>query len=386
MHARLRLLTEELVDKTAPNRDTDGVLAQLLESTRQFKQREELILDFTPDLVISLDENLVALALNHTWQRMTGHAPALSSGSTMDKFMREEQFTAFHSTATLARRNNVPASGDSDLLTAEGRTFPVFWTVEWSRELNQYFCVGQDVTKERMISRLKAEQAGLLSHDLKVPLASLQITLSRLSRGEHGDLDDQGRMSIEDSLLCTAQLNRLVDNLMTLHKSEEGHLNLSLKMVPIATILEQSIAMVRSLAEEKSLGLSLSAKSGEELISWCDKDACVQIFVNLLSNAIKYSPRSRQIVVSATNLDSFIEVLVEDNGPGVPDRCKTEVFERYKQAIPTRETEKSGTGLGLAVCKSLAEAQNGHIGVRDRPGGGSAFYVQLRSATAEEVG
>jgi two-component system sensor histidine kinase KdpD len=99
-----------------------------------------------------------------------------------------------------------------------------------------------------------------------------------------------------------------------------------------------------------------------------------QVLVNLLDNAIKYTPPNSPIVIVATATDEAVTVEVTDRGPGIPQGEEARVFERLYRASP--DTER-GAGLGLAICKAIVEAHEGHIWAHNVPGGGVAFFFTL---------
>ncbi|HNB25070.1 MAG TPA: ATP-binding protein, partial [Candidatus Melainabacteria bacterium] len=122
-----------------------------------------------------------------------------------------------------------------------------------------------------------------------------------------------------------------------------------------------------------------------------DQRRTVQVMVNLLSNAIKFSPVGGEIEIDAESLESrlsqagpqsgsIVEIVISDRGRGVPEDMRDRIFERFEQVKNTDATECGGSGLGLAICKSIVELHGGSIGVRDNPGGGSAFWLQLPAA------
>ena len=111
-----------------------------------------------------------------------------------------------------------------------------------------------------------------------------------------------------------------------------------------------------------------------------------QMVYNLVDNAIKYSPEGTQVFVScetcATNdgVSNTVRLCVQDEGTGIPDEAKERVFERFFRLDSSRSRETGGTGLGLAIVKHVADSSNGRAYVKDAPGGGSIFIVELPCA------
>jgi signal transduction histidine kinase len=106
----------------------------------------------------------------------------------------------------------------------------------------------------------------------------------------------------------------------------------------------------------------------------------VQVMINLVGNAVKYSPPGGLIKISFAEKQNWLEVRIEDEGPGIPDQFKDSIFERFEQVKGSESHRKAGTGLGLAISKAIIEEHGGEIGVESSPGCGSTFWFQLKSA------
>jgi signal transduction histidine kinase len=108
-----------------------------------------------------------------------------------------------------------------------------------------------------------------------------------------------------------------------------------------------------------------------------DADKITQILFNLMSNAVKYSPRGGEVRVSATPQDRWLEVVVEDQGVGIPPEARGRVFDRFYRVASFETKNISGTGLGLSIVKGLVELHGGRIWVESEVGRGSRFHVTL---------
>ena len=109
---------------------------------------------------------------------------------------------------------------------------------------------------------------------------------------------------------------------------------------------------------------------------WADPPRLLQVLVNLLSNASKYSPQNSEIEVQIGQHDTTLRLAVADRGAGIPSTERINLFRRFVR-LDGPEGEQYGVGLGLYVVKHTVEAHRGRVGVEDRPGGGSVFWVEL---------
>ena len=107
------------------------------------------------------------------------------------------------------------------------------------------------------------------------------------------------------------------------------------------------------------------------------KQSMSQVMANLISNAVKFSPENEEVEVRAMAGVEVVRVEVLDRGPGVPMAFRERMFDKFTQADAGADRQKGGTGLGLALAKSIVDQHGGEIGVDDRSGGGSVFWVEL---------
>jgi two-component system OmpR family sensor kinase len=134
-------------------------------------------------------------------------------------------------------------------------------------------------------------------------------------------------------------------------------------------------------------GIVLSIQPGDEVPVFGDPTRLHQLLGNLLSNAIKFSPRGGRVHVIVDNVDSYARVQVLDEGPGIPESERDQLFERFYRLASSTEMGVPGTGLGLAIAKSVAEAHEGFVDIVDTPGWSTTFrvFLPLRTSVASSA-
>jgi len=115
-----------------------------------------------------------------------------------------------------------------------------------------------------------------------------------------------------------------------------------------------------------------------------DGDRFVQVVINLVSNAVKFSPPQTPVDIALTQEQGATRLEVRDRGPGIPKEFQARIFQRFSQADSSDARQKSGTGLGLCIAKTIVERLGGTIGFSTAPGTGTTFFVTLPSAAAIE--
>ncbi len=210
------------------------------------------------------------------------------------------------------------------------------------------------------------------SHELRTPLSVLSTHLEfALSRGS---LNEEQRETLEACQRASRRMNSLVAALLTLARADAGNLARARQPCDLASIVEECIDMLRPIAAEKQIELTLEAVPCE--ING-DPALLAQVVMNLLTNAIRYNHAGGR-VAATVNADAGDAVLVvEDSGPGIPLADQPRLFERFYRVDQARSREDGGNGLGLSIVKSILDAHGGQIDLVSQPGQGSRFTVRL---------
>lgn len=237
---------------------------------------------------------------------------------------------------------------------------------------NKLLVTISDISHRKQVQVMKQQFVSMVNHDLRTPLASLSAMVSMFKQGSYGDLNPVG-LKICD--LADAELDRLlrlVGELLDLDRFETGEFPLTQALVSVQDILEASASSVNAFAELK--GIRIRYIDYEEMACYCDRARTIQVLVNLISNAIKFSPEDSIITIEVLDEPKLVRFLVKDQGPGIPAGKEELIFDRFKQANPENEVERSGSGLGLAISKAIVEAHGGTIGCSNLETGGSSFW------------
>lgn len=232
----------------------------------------------------------------------------------------------------------------------------------------------------------KQELIAIVSHDLRSPLTSVQGVLLLLSTGMYGEISEHGQEQLAVADRSIATLINLINDLLDIEKMKAGKLEVNLAPISILDVLNRSTESMRGLADRDKILIDVDGTDTQVL---GDRDRLVRVIVNLLSNAIKFSPHGSVINVKALENKGSVEVTVKDQGPGIPEKYRATIFERFEQVDEPEAKEKGGTGLGLAICKAIIDQHGGTIGVKSEEGQGSTFWFRVpkaESATLSQVG
>ena len=211
------------------------------------------------------------------------------------------------------------------------------------------------------------------SHELRTPLTALR------SVGEVGlrsGRDLAGYREVIGSMLEEVdRLTQLVDTLLLLARSDGGALVLARSSLDLADLAREVAAALAVLAEEKHLGVTIVAPAPVRVSA--DRTLLRQVLVNLLHNAIRHSPAGSTITIEVADAGESAQCSVRDQGPGIPPEHRGRVFERFYRVDAARTQASGGTGLGLALARSVVELHGGSIELVDHPGPGALFCMRL---------
>lgn len=181
-------------------------------------------------------------------------------------------------------------------------------------------------------------------------------------------------------LRSSSNLVSLLNDLEDLSRLEAGELKIRKAPFHAAQLFQDILRLFEPAANAKGLRLEFSGDSLPEYV-FQDSSRLTQVVSNLIHNAIKFSEKGT-ISVSAEHRNGFLDVSVQDQGPGIPEEFQSRLFQRFEQLNPNTYRRFGGTGLGLALCKGMVEAMEGRIECQSEPGRGSRFWIHI---PAEEV-
>jgi PAS domain S-box-containing protein len=219
--------------------------------------------------------------------------------------------------------------------------------------------------------RARDEMVGVVSHDLRNPVAAVKMLSRTLLRATENGA--QAHQNIELIAQAAEQMDALIRDLLDVNRLDVGKLAVSMVPVDPSVLLTDSLQTLRPLVEEKGISLDLQIEVGLPKVM-ADRERIQQILSNLVGNAIKFSPEGSKIAVVARRQENEVTIAVLDTGRGISAEHLPRVFDRYWQSS---RTDRQGAGLGLAIAKGIVEAHGGRIWVESSPAEGTTASFTL---------
>jgi signal transduction histidine kinase len=235
-------------------------------------------------------------------------------------------------------------------------------------------------TYELRAGKERAEAANLaksqflsrVSHELRTPL-NVILGYGQLLEIDD-DLPEDAREPVAAILGSGRHLLGLIDEVLDISRIESGRLDLDLQPLPVATVVEESVALVRPLAVPRRVRLTVDVEAGGAVVI-ADRQRLVQVLLNLLTNAINYDREGGRVSVTVRRSRSRVLLAVSDTGPGIPAEEMERLFVPFERLASAAGT--TGTGLGLSITRYLVEAMGGELTVVSPAGEGATFTVAL---------
>lgn len=270
-----------------------------------------------------------------------------------------------------------------EVLTASGKTIVLAVTgarlIPPHSHTVQVALVLRDVTQEAAWHNLSAYFLANITHEFRTPLSTLNASIELLLDESENLSPAEMRELLKPTYLSLLTLQTLIDNLLESSRLEAGQFSLRFRPTEINQVLADAVRIVQPLLERRQQTLTLAESAAglnDDATLMADAARLTQVVVNLLTNASKYSPQNSEIEVQIDLRNTTLRLAVADRGAGIPPTERINLFRRFVR-LDRPDGEQYGVGLGLYVVKHTIEAHRGRVGVADRPGGGSVFWVEL---------
>lgn len=243
--------------------------------------------------------------------------------------------------------------------------FAMLTVDSWKTEDTEY------TNRKEEVGKLKAEFLANMSHELRTPLNSIIGFSQMLQDQVIGELNEQQKRYIGYIIGGGKNLEQMINDILDLAKIESGKTEIIFEEFPLTEVVVDVINGLNELIEQKNIRFALDVDMGLSVTA--DKLKIKQIIFNLLSNAVKFTPNAGQIALVGKEVDSGILVSVSDTGIGIRESDLERVFNLFEQGDSSMTKTHHGTGLGLALVKTLIEMHSGSIWAESALGKGSTF-------------
>lgn len=350
-------------------------LKNTLSEISQEKGKLETLLQNMSDGVIAFDADGVLIHANPSAQKM------LNISDLTLRF--EDIFKEFGfdiSFDEVMRAENGTFSGQK--IELDGKFLNLLIAKVVNTEGNNNYgviVVIQDVTEQEKLEIMRKEFVANVSHELKTPITSIR-GYSETLLDSCDDIDKETTKKFLGVINEEAErMSRLVSDLLKLSKMDLKNDSENRTNFDVVKLAKQCIDKIYIEADKKKQEIVLFNEENEDVKAFANESDIEQVVLNILSNAIKYTPENGKIGIKIGKLIDEVEIIVKDNGIGIPKEDLPRVFERFYRVDKARSRDMGGTGLGLAIAKTMVESNGGTISINSEQNQGTEVRIVLKS-------
>lgn len=381
----------------------DRAYRKLATELNEVANKSEVVINAIADGVMALDHQGTIQLINPSAQQIIGwgkqDALSLNYKSVLKLVdgKNAELTAANDPISQVLATNKEVVSDDLALMTKSGKKRLVSVVVSPAGQIGSgVIVVFRDITSEKEEERQQAEFISTASHEMRTPVASIEGYLGLALNPATAQIDDKARDFITKAHEAAQHLGRLFQDLLDVSKAEDGRLSNNPKVVDVVAFVHDIVQGLTPKAEAKGLRMHYKPtpqESGDKLIERhlnpvyyanVDNDHLREVTSNLIENAIKYTP-SGQVVVDVQGDGEHVIISIADSGIGIPKEDQAHLFQKFYRVDNSDTREIGGTGLGLYLCRRLAETMNGRIWVESEYKQGSTFFLEIPRLDHEEA-
>ncbi|MBC3797301.1 sensor histidine kinase [Acetobacterium tundrae] len=217
---------------------------------------------------------------------------------------------------------------------------------------------------------LRKQLTADVAHELRTPITSIGTHIEAMIEGVWEPTIER-LQSCYDEIL---RIGKITADLESLAKVESENLKLDKTKINLTELAQKAVGNFEADINKKHLKISMDGNGSDV---WADRDRISQVLINLLSNAVKYTPDGGAIQIVCSETDQWAKITIKDTGIGIPEDELPFVFERFYRADKCRNRKTGGSGIGLAIVKSIVTAHGGSVEAESRLNEGSCFTVML---------
>ena len=340
------------------------------------------------DCIISTNADGIISMINESGANMFGTEAAELIGQPMLRLFSDSTSTGT-SFEQVDRKLKQSWRGEMVAFKADKKQFPVQVSVSGisaeNKQGSDSVAVIRDISEEKRIERMKEDLIGMVTHDMRNPILSIQKAMQLLADETLGPLNESQLNVMRLTLGTSHQLYGMANDLLDIYRSESGQFFLIKSPINLNEIVNKSISQLEFFAKDKKASI-LFESSLDPMRLYGDQKRLLRVCVNLLDNAIKYSPERSEIRITVNLADrdeldallpepsvadvlelmeghEYILVTLSDQGIGIPKEYHQLIFDKFFKVESAGEGERKGIGLGLTFCKLVVVAHGGLIWV-----------------------
>ena len=362
-------------------RKSQVALMNILEDTEDARRRAEEERNRTKEIINSLTDGLLLFdkdnklsLINPQVERFFGIEEERLIGKSITEFFH---LTELRPLASLLGRT-IERLFREELKVTENFILEVSTVPLIARGKSMgYLVVLHDVSREKIVERMKTEFVSISAHQLRTPLSAIKWTLRMLLDGDLGKITSEQREFILKTYDSNERMIRLINDLLNVTRIEEGRYLYKRVTSNIVEMVQSVIDSYKDGAKKKEIKLEFKKPKKEIPKISLDFEKMKLALQNLIDNAVRYTPEKGKVTVSLDCDRKEVVISVKDTGVGIPKDQQERVFSKFFRGVNVLKMEVEGSGLGLFITKNVIEAHGGKVWFDSKEGQGTTFSVTI---------
>ncbi len=376
-------LEERVKERTEDLENSRRALMNMLEDVEEARKKTEeeknrtlsIITNFSDGLLVFNKENKLSL-INPQAETFFNVKAAEITGLNLPEIFK---FVNFQPLANLLGKE-IKGIFRKELLIRKDLTLEISSVPIMSDEEELgTLVILHDITREKMVEKLKTEFVSLAAHQLRTPLSAIKWTLKMLLDGDLGAITKEQRDFIEKTYQSNERMIVLINDLLNVTRIEEGKYLSKPTLTDFENIVQFVVNSSREEFQRKKLTLDFKKPLSKLPKIVVDVEKISLVIQNLFENAIRYTPAGGKItiIIKHQKKEKEIEFQIKDSGIGIPADQQERVFTKFFRAANVMRIDTEGSGLGLFISKNIIEAHGGRIRFESEEGKGTTFYLNF---------
>ena len=346
------------------------------------QKRLESVVHSFEDGIIFIDENREVVLVNDTVLQITGlKEDEILHRIITDVALRNDLIKEIYKSVNLKMAEadaeikpiRIARDGKESFFNIETEKIVTYSELEKKETFIGNLILLRNITKFQERDKAKTNLLATVSHELKTPLSSINLSLKLLDDKRFGELNSDQKEVVNSLKQQSNRLSRVINELLDYSQIETGNIKLKFSSVKPDEVLDIGMTALMMQTSEKNINLQTFIEDELPEVR-VDLEKLVFVFINILNNAIRYSPSGGEIKIEVRKAGSEVEFSIKDNGQGISKEDCEKLFQRFTQV---GNKSKHGWGLGLAISKEFMQAQNGKLRVESELGKGSKFIFSV---------
>lgn len=371
---------EDFQKKNEELEETKKALTNILEDVEEARNRSENEKNRTLSIITNLSDGLLVFNQEKKLSLINSQAEIFfdqkSSEVTGKSLLELARFPAFMSLVSLLGEE-IKGIFRKEISPRENLVLEISAIPIIEKEHMEFLIILHDITREKMIEKIKTEFVSISAHQLRTPLAAIKWTLRMILDGDVGEISEEQRELLGKTYISNERMINLINDLLDVTRIEEGRYLYKPILAEIEPIIQFALNASKGEIDQKTLDVEFNRAATKMPKIMVDVEKIKLAVQNFIENAIKYTPAGGKIIISLKIKNKEIEFSIKDTGPGIPQDQKERIFTKFFRGSNIIKISTEGTGLGLFITKNIVEAHGGRVWFESEEGKGATFHFSL---------